>query len=222
MSNDKMTLSARRLSLIQNHLQSLPSEVNPLTHQPTDSDPLFEKPTFRSSPSVRLSPTVSEIKNFFVEADPNFQCFGCSTHNPTSLGLKFYYDSNKDEVFSVFEATNSLSSFPHVVHGGILSVLIDDVAYWTFYQRFKKLAFTSKSEVKFLKVARPYKELIIRGKVYKQQKNEVEIRVRILDGETNDLLVEASIFFVIAKSPVFKKVFGKDVEKYLPYVEQDQ
>jgi len=57
-------------------------------------------------------------------------CFGCSTHNATSLGLRFYHDLEHDEAVSFFSASSTHSSFPGVVHGGIISVLADEVAYW--------------------------------------------------------------------------------------------
>jgi acyl-coenzyme A thioesterase PaaI-like protein len=57
-------------------------------------------------------------------------CFGCSTHNAASLGLRFYYDQEHDEAVSFFSASSAHSSFPGVVHGGIISVLADEVAYW--------------------------------------------------------------------------------------------
>ncbi len=57
-------------------------------------------------------------------------CFGCSTHNAASLGLRFYYDPEHDEAVSFFSASSTHSSFPGVVHGGIISVLADEVAYW--------------------------------------------------------------------------------------------
>lgn len=57
-------------------------------------------------------------------------CFGCSTHNAASLGLRFYYDPEHDEAVSFFSASSAHSSFPGVVHGGIISVLADEVAYW--------------------------------------------------------------------------------------------
>jgi len=73
-----------------------------------------------------------------------------------------------------------------------------------------------------LKVVRPFKEIKVRDKVHKVENNEVQIQVKIFCGETNETLVEALCVFVLAKSPIFRKIFGKNVDLYLPYTTQDQ
>jgi len=82
--------------------------------------------------------------------DENFTCFGCSIHNKTGLQLRPYYDREKDEVCAKFTATDDQTSYPGVVHGGIISVLIDDIAYWTLHKKVCFQAINAVIDLEFV------------------------------------------------------------------------
>lgn len=59
-------------------------------------------------------------------AEPSFNCFGCSPRNPVGLGLRMRRLSNGDYAAeTVFSA--DYASYPGIVHGGIVHVLLDEV-----------------------------------------------------------------------------------------------
>lgn len=94
------------------------------------------------------------VPNFFHEAlGDAFQCFGCAPGNPSSLRGKFYAreESQVREVLGFFPpAGPQRTSFPHLVHGGILSSIIDDSAYWTLFHHCRVLGVTTEMNVKYL------------------------------------------------------------------------
>ena len=122
-------------------------------------------------------------------------CFGCSTHNAASLGLRFYYDPEHDEAVSFFSASSAHSSFPGVVHGGIISVLADEVAYWALQLQVrliispprtthllpsfshrpqaKRPALTTRLDVRYLRPARVGSTLEVRAKAKPAEAKQV-------------------------------------------------
>ncbi|WP_328647631.1 PaaI family thioesterase [Amycolatopsis sp. NBC_00348] len=58
--------------------------------------------------------------------EPSFNCFGCSPHNPIGLKLRMRRLSNGDYAAeTVF--SEDYASYPGIVHGGIVQVLLDEV-----------------------------------------------------------------------------------------------
>jgi acyl-coenzyme A thioesterase PaaI-like protein len=97
---------------------------------------------------------VKKIENIF-EQDPQFNCFGCAHKNDTGLKLEFFYDEDAEEVFSITTLGNQYASFTGIVHGGIISTVMDDIAFWTMFQSVKKFALTTKMETEFKQPVRP-------------------------------------------------------------------
>jgi acyl-coenzyme A thioesterase PaaI-like protein len=123
-------------------------------------------------------------------------CFGCSTHNAASLGLRFYHDPEHDEAVSFYSASSVHSSFPGVVHGGIISVLADEVAYWALQLQVrliisplpprtthlpsfshrpqaKRPALTTRLDVRYLRPARVGSTLEVRAKAKPAEAKQV-------------------------------------------------
>lgn len=52
------------------------------------------------------------------------RCFGCGARNP--IGLRLIFRREGDEIVTEFTPTAQFQGFPGVVHGGILSTLLDE------------------------------------------------------------------------------------------------
>ena len=91
-----------------------------------------------------------KIKNVHINDDPEvYQCFGCSPHNEFGLHLEFWEDGR--EVVSFWNPKQFLQSYPKVVHGGIQSTLLDEIAGWVVYVKCGTVGLTSELKVKFRK-----------------------------------------------------------------------
>ncbi len=105
---------------------------------------------------------------------PDHYCIACEPRNPMSLNMEFYRDG--DTVISKWIPTKELQGWMNVLHGGIQSLLIDEVAAWVILDRLKVKGVTSKLEVKYLApVYISDGELTITGRVLRQRRNLVEI-----------------------------------------------
>ncbi|MGD0710115.1 MAG: hypothetical protein ABR968_02965 [Bacteroidales bacterium] len=66
-----------------------------------------------------------KISNPYIKVK-EYCCFGCSPDNKTGLRLEFYEDG--DEIYTEWQPTQYLQGYVNVVHGGIQSTLMDEIA----------------------------------------------------------------------------------------------
>lgn len=55
-------------------------------------------------------------------------CFVCGRENPVGLQLHFYEDPNANRVQATFSVPNRYQGYPGLVHGGIVSTILDEVS----------------------------------------------------------------------------------------------
>ncbi|MFF7751738.1 PaaI family thioesterase [Streptomyces sp. NPDC007971] len=70
--------------------------------------------------------TAGETIELPWHAEPSFNCFGCSPRNPIGLGLRLKQLPNGDYAAETAFSEN-YASYPGIVHGGIVNVLVDEV-----------------------------------------------------------------------------------------------
>ena len=80
------------------------------------------------------------------------KCFGCSGGNAHGLHLEFEEDG--DEVFCRWTPDARFQSWDGVLHGGIISTILDETAGWAAMRRFNRSAMTTRLDVKFMKPVR--------------------------------------------------------------------
>ena len=79
----------------------------------------------------------------------NLGCFGCSADNPHGLKMRFYADEKA--VYSDIEVPRHMSGWNKLVHGGILSVMLDEIMSWAVLNLLKKMAMTRSMTIDFVK-----------------------------------------------------------------------
>jgi len=87
------------------------------------------------------------------------QCFGCCPGNPAGLGLTFVQESEW-ELSSRFAIGPRHESYPSVVHGGIVSTVLDETMGNALAICRRRLCFTTGLRTRFiepLRSGRPYR-----------------------------------------------------------------
>ncbi len=107
-----------------------------------------------------------------MENHPNKQansddCFVCGRNNPKGLYMSFF-DNGVDEVISYYTVEEAFQSYPGVVHGGIITSMLDEVvARVSFIGDPHKFMMSVKLEVKFRKPVPVGEPLVIKGRIVK-------------------------------------------------------
>ena len=111
----------------------------------------------------------------------NEQCYVCGKKNPAGLAVDFSIDVEERSISAVFTPTDIHQGYEGIVHGGILSSLLDEAMV--------KLAFnlgmpavTAEIIVTFKSPAAPGVELFITGNIKQEAKKLILAEARIERG----------------------------------------
>ena len=108
---------------------------------------------------------------------PGYNCICCSPDNPIGLHLEFWEDG--DDVLTRWKPSTHYQGWLNTLHGGIQSMLLDEVAGWVVTRKLQTTGVTSKMEVQYLKPISTLDEgLLIRARVVRQMRN-----VAFIEGE---------------------------------------
>ncbi len=84
-----------------------------------------------------------------IVRDDHF-CFGCGRLNAHGLQLQFAVTPERDGVWAPFRPSRAHEGFAEIVHGGIVTAVLDEVMGWALFAR-GIWAVTATIEVKFRK-----------------------------------------------------------------------
>ncbi len=76
-------------------------------------------------------------------------CFACSPINTSGLKMEFFTDEKT--VFTELTVPDHLCGWNNVIHGGILSTILDEVMSWTALYLIKRITMTRTMTIDFLK-----------------------------------------------------------------------
>lgn len=104
-----------------------------------------------------------------INIEDNNKCFVCGQENPISLGLKFqFYEDNKVKAY--FKPHQNLQGFKNIVHGGIITTVLDEAMSKTA-NRNEVEAVTAEMTVRFKNPVAVNNEYIVMGRLIKKNKN---------------------------------------------------
>ncbi len=78
-------------------------------------------------------------------------CFVCGQNHPRGLRIRFFADPAK-RVYARFRPEPTLTGYDDIVHGGLVSTLLDELIGWSVSLHHGRLAYTAELAVRF---ARP-------------------------------------------------------------------
>ncbi len=90
-------------------------------------------------------------------------CFVCGIDNPAGLGLTLTTDGRSVAVPVRFRAEHC--GFSGVVHGGLLSTVLDEVMAWVIGVNTRSFAFAAELNVRFLRSVPPGIEMKVRAEL---------------------------------------------------------
>lgn len=161
---------------------------------------------------------IREIENIFLDF-PGYGCFACDPRNTHGLRLRFYADDEKGDVYTRTTPEKHLQGFPGILHGGIQCALVDEVAFWTMFDRYKKIALTAKIEMEFLRPVGAASEIEVRGRIADVDGRKIGVEVIIY--EQQKVCTKCRVDYIIPGKEVTMRVMGKErfTEKFKKYLD---
>ena len=148
---------------------------------------------------------------------PNHNCFGCSPVNPSGLQMKFY--KSESAVYSKVTVPDHLCGWNNLVHGGVLTTIMDEIMSWAAIYLLKRVPMTKSIAVDFLKPVYIGRALQVQGAVLeKTGKRDVLMEGRIFN-EDDTCCARATGTFAVFSPAVARRLRITDNES-LEWFEQ--
>ena len=128
----------------------------------------------------------TEIRDdyFLLPSGDKHNCFGCSPKNESGLHMEFYLNGQQDAVVSWLSVPDHLCGWGNIVHGGIISTMLDEAMGWAGLILLRKLVLSKSISVKFFRPVFIGKEIRVVGKVLEAGKGrEAVMQGCIYDGD---------------------------------------
>lgn len=155
-----------------------------------------------------------KIKNIHLNDDPElYQCFGCSPYNKFGLHLEFWEDG--EELVTTWNPSPILQGYPKVLHGGIQSTLLDEIAGWVVYVKCGTVGVTAEMKVRFKKpLLIDQGEVTVRARLLEQNRRMVSIESRLINS-SGVVCAEAELrFFLLSETEAREKYNYPGVEAF--------
>ena len=131
---------------------------------------------------------MKRIINPFVHLDC-YNCFGCAPCNPCVVKMEFYEDG--DDIVSIWQPTPNYQGWLNTLHGGIQSVLLDEICGWVVMRKLQTAGVTSKMETRYLRpVSTEGGQITLRARIKEQRRNIAFIEAS-LHNSTGELCSQA-------------------------------
>ncbi len=109
-------------------------------------------------------------------------CFVCGENNPNGLRLRFEIDKERQTLKTTFVASSTFQGWDGIVHGGILSTLLDEAMAKLVYDLGYE-AVTASLEIKFKKPAPILEPLHVCGEITEVSKRLIRARAFVASGD---------------------------------------
>jgi len=111
-----------------------------------------------------------------------YNCFGCSPDNKFGLQLSFVDEG--EYLTASWTPKEYFQGYNNMLHGGIQSTLIDEIASWYVYAKLKTAGVTSKLEVRYKKPVYTDKgDIKLRAKLLGMKRNLADFEVELFDSD---------------------------------------
>lgn len=132
------------------------------------------------------------------------ECFACGPDN--THGLKMSFESNGEKLRSRLKMEPKFRGWSNLIHGGILSTMLDEIMGWTVICLTGRFMLTKSMNVSFRKPVRTGAELTVTGFIKERQgERRALVRAEIHD-EKGDLCAASEGEFALFSREQFLRM----------------
>ena len=150
---------------------------------------------------------MKKILNPYLNKE-GYNCFCCAPTNPIGLHLEFWEDG--DDVLTIWKPNENYQGWVSTLHGGIISMIMDEVAGWVINRKLQTTGMTMRLNVKYKHVVTTSEDrIIVRGHIVEQRRNIVTIH----------LTLENSLGYICDEGEAIYMTFSKEKAKEMGFTE---
>jgi uncharacterized protein (TIGR00369 family) len=138
------------------------------------------------------------------------KCFACGPANPSGLHMRFY--ANENEVVSWVTVPDHLRGWSNLVHGGIISTLLDEIMSWAAIHLLQKIIVTKSMTVDFVKPIYIGQKLKAQGRIVEVAGRNEAILQGYLHNAQDELCAKSRGRFALLKPKVAVRLGVVDAE----------
>jgi uncharacterized protein (TIGR00369 family) len=116
-----------------------------------------------------------------IKLRDNQRCYVCGKENPAGLGVDFEINREQRAISAKFTPTDDHQGYDGIVHGGILSALLDE-AMGKLTVSLGIPAVTAEITVTFKAPAAPGEGLCVSGRLVQESRKLIQARAKIMRG----------------------------------------
>lgn len=132
-------------------------------------------------------------------------CFGCADNHPFGLHLEFYEDD--EGLQCTWDPGEHFQGFPGILHGGIQTTLMDEIASWTVFIKGKTAGVTSGMRIRFKRPVMVGRgNIILRSNVKSTGSKQMVLFTQLFDSGEN-LCTEGDITYFIYPEHIAREKF---------------
>ena len=142
-------------------------------------------------------------------------CFGCSQDNP--YGLQLRYLPTEDGCLTRSQVPDRYCGFDSIVHGGIISTLLDETAVWTLAVQLGQLGFTVEFTIRYHKPVPTNTELLVKGTLVRYDARTAHVQSTVYSVEGLSL-AEAESTWRLTTPARLSQIMGvpeSDIKQFL-------
>lgn len=145
---------------------------------------------------------VKGLKKIPISNDSN--CFACGSNN--SCGLQMQFFSHEQSVISWLSVPGHLCGWDNLIHGGVISTILDEIMSWSAIYLLKKIILTKSMTVDFMKPIYVGSKLKAEGVVSEHISEREALMEGFLYNEARELCAKSRGTYVLFETKVAKKM----------------
>ncbi|MFZ1986873.1 MAG: PaaI family thioesterase [Desulfatitalea sp.] len=131
-------------------------------------------------------------------------CFACGSQNP--FGLHMRLSTNDKIVMAETTVPGHLCGWGHLIHGGIITTLLDETMSWAAIHLLKRLILTRTMQVEFVLPVAPNTTVRTEGYIDQQIKNTEALVSAVLYDEHNQVCARSSGRFALLSAKMMRRM----------------
>lgn len=148
---------------------------------------------------------MKKLTNPWIDVE-GYNCFGCAPSNQAGVKMEFYEDG--DDIVSFWKPQPQFQGWLNTLHGGIQSVLLDEICAWVVIRKKQTTGVTFKMETKFIKsISTESDQVVLRARIREQKRHVLVIDAEIYNEQGEMCSQAVCTYFTISPEQAKKDFF---------------